>query len=247
MKLKSIFENKNFLKLKLTDYSLKESDKIFLKGELNKEKGVLIISPFLEVIESLPEDLLEPILMSGLKYKDTSEPKKWINKLLRLFSPDKIQSELLRIMKKGNDEEKCRAIHLLYYVGYPMLKKKDEEKYIYYGYSYEWNGMKYIQRMKRVEAKKLLTKQKQLLNTRVRTLIKEFELTDNLVLKYLISFHIPHKIEEYPEELTARACNIISEITGEKFPKNSTALKIALRNNAKLEKLLYENLNWDAS
>ena len=69
----------------------------------------------------------------------------------------------------------------------------------------------------------------------------------NIVFRYFLSRYLPNGIEEYPIEIIEKAKKVISITSKEEFPNGLNQveqLKKAVKGNSELEKLLFEELNW---
>jgi len=201
------------------------------------------------VAETLPQDLLKPIIEEVLNYDDISAPKRYMENILRIFTPEKVQETIFKIMTKCEDfKTKCKAAGVLYCVGERFIihkfSKIEEANLNPFGARYFWNGKGYKLEIVKEDIKPFIERKEKFYERRLEVLIKEFNKTDNIVYKYYLMLSLPNEIEEYPLSMQKQGIEIIEKITDDNFPKRVNSLVEVVNGNKDLEFLLYDELNW---
>lgn len=248
MTLQEIFENDEYLNFR--DKVLSESDKEYFINRLN-ENGIYDVLPFLSVVKSISIELLEPIMREIIKYNDVSAPKKYMDTICRLFTPEKTLDVLLEMISgEESYKTKCKAAGILYCTGVILFSNGiDEKGDIQWkcGTEFIWNGKRY--ELKSVEGNldEFVQRRNLFYKRRTTVLVEQFLKNENIVFRFYLKRYLPLDIKEYPFEIMTKAEEVISIISSEKFPnglKQMEKLKKAVEGNLALEKLLFEELNW---
>ena len=246
MTLKEIFENQEFIKYRHKELNV--SDKEYFLEKLQNGRGIYDVLPFIAAAKELPEELLEPIVREILEYKDLSLPKRYIENILRVFTPEKVQEAILKIMvDEKNFKIKCKAAGILYCIGSRFLigslLKNGEIEWKSRG-GYFWNGERYERKAVEGNIDSFVKKREKFYHRRLEVLIREFKKTDNIIYKYFLRRYLPNKIQEYPLNIQKETKEIIKEITSIQFPQGAKALTDLVQGKEDLEFLLFEELNW---
>lgn len=233
MTLKEIFENKDFINFKKKE--LDESDKEYFLDRLRNGKGIYEVLPYLNVVKDAPIEFLEPIVEEAMEYEDISSPKRWMQTINRIYTPEKVQQTILNKITDSKDlRTKCRAVSILYCVRG-------------FGIEYNWNGKRFEERVAKDNLNSNLERGKKFYDNRISILTNEFQKSKNIVYRYYLNRYLSDKIEDYPTEIKEKAKEVISIISSEKFPNGLNQvnqLVNVVKGNPELEKLLFEDLNW---
>ncbi|MDF1698098.1 MAG: hypothetical protein P1U56_19780 [Saprospiraceae bacterium] len=247
--LKTIFETKQFKQyrtIKLTD-----TDKVYFLHKLTTGKRVYSVIPFLKVVEQLPLDLLGHILREAIEYTDISAPKKWMDSVSRIFTPETVQQYVLDMILATEEMRiKCRAVSILYCIGGPNLsyKKQGQGEWLPVGETVEtWNGGRYERTLIEGNIEAIKDRREKYILKRMNILLTEFLKYDNLVYRYYINRYLLEKESDYPADLQPFAQKIHPIVSDINFPKglNQTRkLRLSIQGNKSMEELLYTELNW---
>ncbi|MEM9549289.1 MAG: hypothetical protein AAGA77_25170 [Bacteroidota bacterium] len=245
MTVKGVFETKEFLNYR--DIEFDQADKDYFLNLLS-EKGINEVLPFLRVIKKIPQDFLEPIMREVIKYDDISLPKRYMETILRLFTPEKVLDVILKMVTSNEGYGiKCRAAGILYCVGIGIYSSgRDKNGNIIWkcGKGYVWDGKKYESKCIEGDVNKFVVRREQFAQKRTMVLAKEFLQSDNIVFRYYLKRYLPLEVEEYPVEIRKQAEKLVKIIDSKDFPNWVTPLKEKIRGNYELEKLLYDELKW---
>lgn len=251
MKLEEIFESGEFLLSR--NKELDHLDTEYILKRLRDEDGQKIyeILPYLRVVETVPDGLLEPIIREAIEYKDISLPKRWMNTINRLFTPEKVQDELLQIISSNESlRVKCRAVGILYCVDIPGYEEKIDERgeiQLKCRDKYIWNGKRYERTCRDCDIETIKKRRREFSQKRLKILVNEFVSNKNLVYRYYIGTYLSFNIDDYPEEIIEKTKEVIKIISGEEFPSGINQveqLRDAIQFSPELENLLYQELNW---
>jgi hypothetical protein len=243
MRLKRIFEDKLFGKFREKEISQIERNQII--AMLSESKGIVWFKPFMQVRETLPNELLEAILISGIRYEDVSYPKRWMPDVIRIYSQEQIDETLFEIIRKSSFRDKCRLTSLF---SWNKFKKtiihidgnQDEEV----GVNWKWNGEIYIEEYLKSNLEEIQKRDKVLKFKRYDFLISEFGKHENLVYRYFISLELPKSLEEFPDQLKDTAKEVVEVVSNKNFPTCANALIEQVKGNKELENLLFKELRW---
>lgn len=226
-----------------TDLAKNEVDQMFeLLGQLD-EFGWF--EQFMKTRNTLPSDLLKPILVAGGKGDYVSGPKHWMPHLARIYSQEEIDEALFELIRESTISHKCILAHHFYWNGFVSVTRykvgaPDEELEIIW----KWNGKQYVEEYVKQNVEETVKRSKKIKIKRYRFLIKEFNDYDNVVYRYYISLVMPRSVEEFPEELKEPAIGVIEAINDVEFPTSANPLVDKVKGKPELEKLLFEDLGW---
>ena len=254
MSIEEAFKKQNFLDYADGKYTLDDKDTIFIKKRL-EESGVLSIIPLLKVIKTLPDELLEPIIMSGLDYEDASEPRVYMHSINRIYRPENIQEILFEFIQGENLKLKCKALHFLYFVYLPILRVRDSYPTQWKLNEYVWNGQMYAETQNtKVDQEELRKRFKDFRLSRLYILLDQFESCDNIIIRYYITLLMNPIVDvlndlqtQFSKSTRDRLDKIIPIIKSDHFPKDAISLTKIVKGNTTLEKLLFEDLNWSGN
>jgi hypothetical protein len=245
MTLEEIFAKKQFLKFRET--KLTESDEKFLLLRLS-EYGIYDVLPFLRVATSVPKELLKPIIIEVLDYEDISLPKRYMDIISRLFTPENVLECLLNIISDNELlKTKCKAAGILSFIGgFMFAKGRDECGKILWkcGTDYIWDGSKYERKCIEGDINLFINRSNSFKSCRTKAVVNEFLKNENIVLRYYLLASLYDKLEDYPTDIKNEAQQVIEIICEQNFPKNASELISKVLGDLNLEKLLFEELKW---
>ncbi len=243
MTLDEIFKNKDlgeFRQKKLLQDEMSQVIEL-----LNQAKGIIWFKPYMKVKENLPEELLKPILLAGIKLGNVSYPKTWMPDLIRIYSQEKIDASLFEIINQSSFRDKCKSTSLFYWNKFSkIIRYKDGEPHEELGVIWKWNGKGYVEEYVKTNLEQKRNRNKSLKSRRYNFLIQEFKKYNNIVYRYFIALELPKSIDEFPEQLKETAKEVVEVISKEDFPTWVNPLKEQVKGNSELENLLFEELKW---
>lgn len=243
MNLNNILEEKRVKKFRELILSQDETDIICTL--IQERKDIRWFIPFLKVSANLPKKLLEPILQSGIKISDPSFPKYWMPDLIRMYTPNCIDTCLFELIQHSSLPDKCRLTSLFYWnqnnrcvpLQYEGLEEVLEQ-------TWKWDGQTYIQEYQKVSVKERQHREKSLKNKRYQFLLGEFKKHNNLVYQYYIALELPKSVGAYSDLPKESYLRVINNIKQDDFPDSASLLIQRIQGNPELEKLLFQELTW---
>ena len=243
MTLQQIFENNDYLKFREKELSQVEINEII--DQLNQSKGIVWFKQFMKFRETLPDELLKPILISGIQYGDVSYPKRWMPSLIRIYSQEQIDEILFEIIKESPIRDKCKFTSLFYWNKFSrIVRHKDGKPHEELGVVWKWTGEFYVEEYVKSNLEETKRRNDNLKVKRYEFLITQFQQIENLVYRYFIALELPKSLDKFPTQLKSIAKEVVDIITNKEFPKWVNPLKEQVKGNSELEKLLYEELMW---
>ena len=244
MTLQQIFENSDYGKFREKELSQIEINEI--ADRLNQSKGIIWFKQYMKVRETLPNELLKPILISGIKHGDVSYPKRWMPSLIRIYSQEQIDETLFEIINISSFRDKCKLTSLFYWNKFSkIVRYKNGKPHEELGVVWIWKDKFYAQEYVKSNLKETERRNKALKVKRYDFLITEFKKYENVVYRYFIALELPKSIDKFPVQLKNVANEIVEIISDEKFPLWANPLIEQVKGNIELENLLFEELNWE--
>jgi len=236
MKLEDVFKTGDYLEYR--NFRITELDKSFLRNLLSQEKGIRRIKNLLRTAGYLPKDLLQPILKSGIDFKDPSSPKRWIHHIIRLFGEENVQEELFNFIRGGSHKEVMNSLTTMYFLS-PSIRtfKRGGHKRVV-EVKWKWNKTHYEELINENVAEDQIKQSHKFKKRRIDFFINEFDKSENLVVKYYLGLHL-RAYDNWPYTESQLAVKVLNEINKEEFPKNQDALKAAIKGIEKLEDYYY--------
>ena len=234
-----MFENKQFEEFRNQNLFRNEIDQII--KSLNQPNGFMLFNSYLKVRETLPLELLKPILISGMKCGGVSQPKFWMPNLIRIFSHEQIDKTLFEIIVDVELHEKCKLTNMFYWNSFRKIVRGTKEL----GVAWKWNGESYLEEYVELDQQEIKRQAEVFKEVRYRFLIDEFLKFNNLVYQYFISLLLPRTVDSFPNPLNAKAKKAIEIMGNEDFPNSANTLIEQVKGKYELEKILFEQLNWE--
>jgi len=224
MTIQEIIDKKEYIEFRNRNWS--DEDINYVIDELREKVTINWIVRFLRVSDKLPKELLKPIIIAGINYRDVSYPKRWMQTVKRIYSPEEIDNIILEIVEESSLKIKCKATHLLYFNGFSRIMRNEEEL----GMRYIWNGQNYTEEYIKVDEKHLTIKRKrnvEMKEKRYRFLVKEFLNTNNILYRYYIYLEI-REVHNHPIAKEDKTKQVMEIFNKDDFPKNGMdIMKIA--------------------
>lgn len=243
MTLQQIFETNDYQKFRERELSQVGVNEIV--NRLNQSKGIIWFKQYMKVRETLPNELLKPILISGIQYGDVSYPKRWMPSLIRIYSQEQIDETLFEIIKESSLSDKCKLTSLFYWNKFSkIVRYKGGKPHEELGVIWKWTGECYEEEYVKSKLEETKSRNKIFKVKRYEFLIGEFLQFENLVYRYFIALELPKSLDKFPTRLKNIAKEAIEIISNQEFPTWANPLIAQVKGNSGLEKLLFEELKW---
>lgn len=244
MDLNHIFDYEDHIRFRQVE--LGKAEVTLIKERLAQPEGIVWFQPYLRVRESLPTDLLQPTLLSGLRFKHVYFPTHWMPDLSRMCGPERVDGAIITLMQQRSLVDKCRLIRYFYHnrsgiVGKYIAPNRFEPVRIVW----RWDGKRYAREYTKTGLEELKKRSRVMRLKRYRFLIKEFQENDHLVYRYFIAPELRRYPIDFPEEMSELDWKIIDEVRQESFPSHAYELQAKIKGQAEMEHLIYEELKWN--
>lgn len=213
---------------------------------LEDDEKKWFVADLLNVLESFPEDLLKPMLLTAVKEPDPSFNNEFVKPCRRIFDYLKIQDILLDLFEHGDKNQKIGVLRV-YYWARPLV----HERFIYqladkqsaYNTDFTEIRTKGIDRIiwnnksrtyedhfhfeENIELyNEVYPAQKRLYVKRTLRLIAEFFQTKDVELKYYIALALPKELKDFPEEIQQESVKFLMLKEKQGIPGNALELEI---------------------
>jgi hypothetical protein len=184
-----------------------------LKSFLADNNTKWFVANLISVLDSFPEDLLRPILTAATDEPDPSLNNEFVKPCRRVFSYLKIQNILLDLFTTGNKTRKIGVLKVFYWARPTVYEQHiisgDENIFIKGKEKFHWDEEAKIFDDTFVEDIETFNwefaKQQEFYIFRTLFLIREFEKSQDMELRYHLSLRLADKIENFPPEIEKEA------------------------------------------
>jgi len=205
-----------------------EKDVETLKEFLLENDKKWFVANLLDNLDSFPIELLQPMLNAAVDEPDPSFNNEFIKPCRRVFGYVDIQRILLNIFRSGDKRKKIGVLKSLYWARrtvYTLIVQEGNKVYEQKGYNtffwdYELNSFNEDFKVDEQMFNKETTRQEEAYHEQIRTIVEEFNKTDDLELKYQIGLRLPRKLEDFPNELQEQARQFIKDEEKQGIPEN---------------------------
>lgn len=217
--------------------------KEFLLDNIKKR----FVAHLLDNLDSFPIELLRPMLTAAVDEPDPSFNNEFIKPCRRVFDYVDIQKILLDIFLSGDNHKKIGVLKSLYWARrtvYTLTIHEGDSVYEQKGYNtffwdYELNSFNEDFKVDEQIFNREGPRQEEAYHEQIKTIIGEFNKTDDLELKYQIGLRLPKRLEDFPIDLQEQARQFVKEEENQGIPNDISELdKIRNVKNSFLRRLL---------